>query len=207
MYVLEVNSLPVVLYLKGNSQGNDLVVEHTFPSAQPALFDMMLATKLIQLGWKKMEHEGISRTFDSLAPIYNGVWEKSGLRFIEEELARNFDFSGSVLNLGCGTGAFGHVLDELGAQAEIYGIDICEAMLDQPWTSKYYQQPLCVGPLEELVGPSPSKSRICLPSTSVRTQPPTATSPALTTSRHFRNLAPPKAGRSCTAITRRCSPR
>lgn len=50
VYVLEVNSLPVVLYPKVNSRGDDLVIEHAFPGAQPALFDMMLATKLIQLG-------------------------------------------------------------------------------------------------------------------------------------------------------------
>lgn len=151
VYVIEVNSLPVVFYPVGNKLGDDLVIEHTFPGGHGALMDVMLATKLLQQRKIQAQCQRITALFDRMAPGYNDVWQKTGLREFQILFTARYDFSGSVLDLGCGTGAFGKILDEQGIRPKIHGIDISPGMLKQPWVKQYYQQPVRIGPVEELV--------------------------------------------------------
>jgi hypothetical protein len=151
VYVLEVNSIPVVFYPKGNTLGDDLVVGEKFPGGQAAFFDMLLATKQIQLGWntKRMEHA--ATLYDKFAPTYDLVQRSSGLNEVEQYFAANFDFSGMVLDLACGTGIFGEILHDRGISAELTGIDISKEMIETPNIKNHYKQPILIGPMEELI--------------------------------------------------------
>lgn len=151
VYVIEVNCAPVVFYPKGNTLGDDLVVGEKFPGGHAAFFDMLLATKQIQLGWHTDRIQYVAATYDKFAPGYHSVWEASHLSTMQKFLAANFDFSGSVLDMACGTGAFGSVLHEQGISAEITGIEISLGMLESLAVKKYYKQPIRVGPMQELI--------------------------------------------------------
>ncbi|PHH60288.1 hypothetical protein CDD81_1878 [Ophiocordyceps australis] len=150
VYVLEVNSIPVVFYPRGNKLGDDLVVEETFPGAHLAFMDMLLATKMMQLGLHKKQTKHLASVYDKFAPSYDGVWRAAGLRKVQELMVRKFDFGGTVLDLACGTGAVGRVLHEAGIEAEITGIEVSEGMLQSsPDIHQHYKQPIIVGPMEE----------------------------------------------------------
>ena len=159
VYVVEVNCIPNVFYPRGNVLGDDLVVEESFPGAQPALLDMMLATKQMQLGWGRDRNDHVAAVYDAFAPAYNTFWEASGLHNMQAFFAANFDFAGSVLDMACGTGAVGRVLHQQGVEAIITGIDVSEGMLQMPEVKKHYKQPILIGPMEELImvthAPSP----------------------------------------------------
>ncbi|GIJ89500.1 hypothetical protein Asppvi_008442 [Aspergillus pseudoviridinutans] len=149
-YVIEVNCIPVVFYPKGNTLGDDLVVEEKFPGGQAAFFDMLLATKQMQLGWHTAQNNHIAAVYDSFAPAYHAVWENSELCNIQKFFSANYDLSGTVLDVACGTGAMGQVLHEQGIQAEVFGIDLSPCMLEAPNIKKYYKE-VRVGPMQELI--------------------------------------------------------
>lgn len=151
VYVIEVNCIPVVFYPKGNTLGDDLVVGERFPGAQPAFLDMLLATKMMQLGWTKDRSKHVMGIYDKFAPTYNLFWKDSGLHQMQKYFAANFDFSGEVLDMACGTGALGQVLHNHGVKADITGIDMSPGMVQAPEIRSYYKQPIRIGPMEELI--------------------------------------------------------
>ncbi|KAL5446613.1 hypothetical protein PMIN07_001452 [Paraphaeosphaeria minitans] len=107
VYAIEVNCIPVVFYPHGNTLGDDLVVSEKFPGAQPACFDMMLATKQMQLGWHNARVLVVAKVYNDFALTYDAVTAKiaSGLRALMNEVIDRFDMSGSILDVACGTGA------------------------------------------------------------------------------------------------------
>lgn len=151
VYVLEVNSIPVVFYPVGNTLGDDLVVGETFPGAHPAFFDMLLATKQMQLGQHNDRSRSVAALYASLSSKYADMWAETGLRKIQEQFASNFSFDGTVLDVACGMGHFGRVLHGQGVKADVYGIDACEEMLQSPHIKAHYQQPIRIGPMQELI--------------------------------------------------------
>lgn len=151
VYVIEVNCIPVVFYPKGNTLGDDLVVSERFPGEQAAFFDMMLATKMIQLGRYREQRKHVAKVYDGFAPKYHDVLKASNLYQIQRSLVSKFDFSGTVLDMACGTGALGFLLHEHGVPAKVTGIEISEGMLESPLIKAHYQQPLRIGPMEELI--------------------------------------------------------
>ncbi|RLL99262.1 hypothetical protein CFD26_106825 [Aspergillus turcosus] len=150
VYVIEVNCIPVVFYPKGNTLGDDMVVEEKFPGGQAAFFDMLLATKQMQLGWHNAQNKHIAAVYDNFAPAYHAVWGESALCSIQKFFSANYDFSGTVLDVACGTGAMGQVLHEQGIQAEVIGIDLSPCMLEAPNIKEYYKE-VRVGPMQELI--------------------------------------------------------
>jgi len=149
--VIELNSIPVVFYPKGNTLGDDLVVGEKFPGGQAAFFDMLLATKQIQLGWHTKQIECLAPIYDRFAPTYDPIQTSSGLNKIQKYFAANFDFSGTVLDLACGTGIFGCILHDHGISAEITGVDISKGMVETLNIKNHYKHPIRIGTMEELI--------------------------------------------------------
>ncbi|KAL4755769.1 uncharacterized protein BDW70DRAFT_145957 [Aspergillus foveolatus] len=150
VYVLEVNSIPVVFYPKGNTLGDDLVVAEKFPGGQAALFDMLLATKQMQLGWHREQAAAVAVFYNGLAQGYDRIWEGSGMCTMQKFLLERYDFSGSVLDLACGTGAFARGLHDNGVQADVIGIDLSPSMTENPDVKKVYKE-VRIGPMQELI--------------------------------------------------------
>ncbi|PLB44471.1 hypothetical protein P170DRAFT_513647 [Aspergillus steynii IBT 23096] len=150
VYVIEVNCIPVVFYPKGNTLGDDLVVGERFPGAQRAFFDMMLATKLMQLGRHTAQTAHLAQVYDRFAPSYTAVWEAAGLSTIQKFLVAEFDYSGSVLDVACGNGSFGKVLSAGGVKADVVGIELSPKMLEDEEVGRCYKE-VRLGPMEELI--------------------------------------------------------
>ncbi|KAF9250238.1 hypothetical protein DTO006G1_1654 [Penicillium roqueforti] len=147
VYVIEVNCIPVVFYPKGNTLGDDLVVGERFPGGQAAFFDMLLATKQMQLGWHRVQNAHVAEVYNKFAPSYHSVWSNSELSEMQKYLTTNWDYSGTVLDVACGTGGFGQFLHAQGIQAEVTGIDLSPGMLENV---EHYRE-LRVGPMEEQI--------------------------------------------------------
>ena len=150
VYVIEVNCIPVVFYPKGNTLGDDLVVGEKFPGGQAAFFDMLLATKQMQLGWNRAENDHVAEIYNKFAPTYHSVWSSSRLSEMQKNLITNWNYSGTILDVACGTGGFGELLHARGIQAEVTGIDVSPGMLENVNCKKYYKE-LRVGPMEEQI--------------------------------------------------------
>ncbi|KAL4977756.1 hypothetical protein BDW66DRAFT_158622 [Aspergillus desertorum] len=126
VYVLEVNSIPVVFYPEGNTLGDDL------------------------LGWHQEQAAAVAVFYNGLAPGYDMIWKESGMCAIQKFLLKRYDFSGSVLDLACGTDAFARNLHDHGVQADVIGIDLSSSMTENPEVKKVYKE-VRIGPMQELI--------------------------------------------------------
>lgn len=155
IYTIEIGNPPVVFYPPGNSLGDDLVVEKTFPGVQPAFFDLLLLSRHQQLGEASPLAE-LHTNSAATAKTYDSFTERTGVTYDSSALtqphfkavqsfAEKFSFAGNtVLDLGCGTGLFGRALNERGRSARITGVDISKGMADCEAISKFYQTPVII---------------------------------------------------------------
>jgi ubiquinone/menaquinone biosynthesis C-methylase UbiE len=162
VYVIEIGNPPVVFYPPGNTLGDDLVVEKTFPGAQPAFFDLLLLSRHLQLGEKSPLTE-LHTTSAEAARTYDSFTEFTGVTYDSialvqphykaiKSFAEQFSFAGeTVLDLGCGTGIFGRALDECGHSARITGVDISKGMADGEAIRKFYQAPVIIEEIQSYV--------------------------------------------------------
>lgn len=150
IYVIEVNPIPCVFYPAGNSLSDDMVVTERYPGGQTAFFDMLLATKQIQMGSLNKQINQISGVYDKFAPSYRASWELTNMANVVKLLAANYDFTGTVLDVACGDGAVGEVLHDHGNQAEITGIEISKGMLQAPSIKQHYKD-VRIGAMQELI--------------------------------------------------------
>lgn len=151
VYVLEINPIPVIFYPVGNTFGDDLVVEETFPGRQAALFDVLVATKQMQMNKFDVECKTAAKIYNNWGAKYD-EWIATQNQFkSQEHIARTFDFNGTVLDLACGSGMFGRLLHENGQSSKMSGIDLSTELTTLPAIKEHYQQPISIGPLQELI--------------------------------------------------------
>ncbi|KAL5610835.1 hypothetical protein FOBRF1_006952 [Fusarium oxysporum] len=68
-----------------------------------------------------------------------------------KKLVFSFDWAGSVLDLGCGTGLLGQLLNQKGEPFTIVGVDLSPDMTASPSISKYYETPITIGTVQEAI--------------------------------------------------------
>jgi hypothetical protein len=143
---------PALLSMPGEHPTiDDLIIREKFPGGYAALLDTLIATKQIQLGLNADVASGVAAWFDKVAPTYDSALQLSGLLQVQKYMAANFDFTGEVLDLGCGTGAFGEVLHAQGVSATLTGIELSEGMIDSPNIKSHYQHPIRIGLMQDLL--------------------------------------------------------
>ena len=140
---------PVIFHSGDDPLDDDFVISETFPGGHDAFFDMLVTTKQIQRGQHIRVADRVAAYFDKVAPNYDSVLYTSGLLDIQKFMAANFDFSGTVLDVPCGTWPFGNVLHAQKTPAKITGIEISRGMIDSPNIKSYYQHPIRIGPMQE----------------------------------------------------------
>ncbi|KAK1957265.1 hypothetical protein LY78DRAFT_727892 [Colletotrichum sublineola] len=101
--VLKVNASPKIFYPRGSSP-IDKVIELTYPGAHAALFDMLLATKSIQTKAYHQSHEIVCNFYRNYSKTYDNAWDLPIIEVIRHVMAVDFDWSGRVLDLCCGSG-------------------------------------------------------------------------------------------------------
>ncbi|OQE21412.1 hypothetical protein PENFLA_c014G10646 [Penicillium flavigenum] len=130
---------------------DDFVIQQKFPGGHEVLIDTLIAAKEIQCGVHVEMAKGVSAFYDKMAPSYNSSLHISGLYQLQRSMAAKFDFSGQVLDVGCGRGSFGEILNAQGVSPQLTGIEISKGMIDSPSIESYYQDPIRIGLMQELV--------------------------------------------------------
>lgn len=142
---------PAIFHSGNDTLDDDFVISKTFPGGHAAIFDMLVTTKQIQQGQHLLVADQVAAYFDQVASTYNSALSSSGLLEIQQFMAANFDFAGTVLDVPCGNGPFGNILYERKIPAKITGIEISKGMTESPYIKSFYQQPILIGPMQELL--------------------------------------------------------
>ncbi|KAM0255246.1 hypothetical protein ACHAQJ_005954 [Trichoderma viride] len=150
VYVLGVVSNPLIFFPPDNKFGDDDVIGSQLGGGHASFIDVLIATKRIQLSSHQKQDTSTAEFFDSLAPQYDKVLEAISFGKIHSYFAQKYDFSGTVLDVACGTGSFGKALADQAIKAELTGIELSPGMAASPYAKKYYKQPVKVGPMQEL---------------------------------------------------------
>jgi ubiquinone/menaquinone biosynthesis C-methylase UbiE len=147
--VLEVNPIPTLFYPVG-MYSSDRCVAVTYPGGHAALFDMLLASKRIQQKLSYDSHRAMKDMYDAFAPSYDKSQKEPMYDMIREQVS-SFDWTGTVLDLGCGTGFLGEALHQSGFRAELTGVDLSPGMVGCERTRVHYKYGVQICPLEEYI--------------------------------------------------------
>ncbi|KAL8973713.1 MAG: hypothetical protein Q9197_002048 [Variospora fuerteventurae] len=151
VYVLEVNPFPCIFCPIGNTFGDDLVAERTFPGGHVAIMDILVASHRIQHGVPATQYPTIASIHDQIATYYDKTSRTEPLELMIAENARSFHWAGSVLDLGCGTGYLGELLHAAGSRSEMVGVDLSPGMTAAASVQKYYRQPVNIEPIQDFI--------------------------------------------------------
>ncbi|KAF9899679.1 hypothetical protein EC991_008448 [Linnemannia zychae] len=125
LYVLEVNPTPAFFYKLGNEFGDDYVISHCFPGGHEGFMETLIKTKL-----RSSRMQKVKTTYDIMSDKYNDIMHASNYPKVVRDIVSNHSFQGSVLDLGCGTGEIGTLIQAV-HNATLTGIDISPKMVAQ----------------------------------------------------------------------------
>ncbi|THC95193.1 hypothetical protein EYZ11_005309 [Aspergillus tanneri] len=142
---------PRAFYGEKYTTYEDVVIEEEFPGGHMAFFDMLVTSKQMRSGQDHDRNQHLAGVYDGFAPRYHAARANTGLSRMQEDLSRDYDFSGTVLDLACGNGEFGAILHEHGVSAKISGIDVSAGMTRSSYIQDHYEKPLLIGPMDEFI--------------------------------------------------------
>ncbi|KAG6129309.1 hypothetical protein E4U12_004756 [Claviceps purpurea] len=110
VFVIEVNPHPAQFIPTGSDQ--DFPVIHGFPGGHWALINVYIANYLLRHSEQDDRHVGVASKYDDMAPKYDHFVDTGDMTVKQMlvKLVETYDFSGTILDLGCGTGAVGRAL-------------------------------------------------------------------------------------------------
>lgn len=118
----QVNHTPAFFCPKGNLYGDDDVIEKTFPGGHNGLVDAIISAKKVI--------EGVKGFYDTVSLKYDEAFHTLRNLQVWEEIVDAKNFSGSVLDLGSGTGYLGNLILDKSSNCELVGIDASEKMAE-----------------------------------------------------------------------------
>ncbi|KAI1292719.1 hypothetical protein EDD11_008598 [Mortierella claussenii] len=141
LYVLEVNPTPAFFYKVGNNFGDDYVISHCFPGGHEGFMDTLIKTKL-----RSRRMLEVKKTYDLMSDKYNDIMHSSNYPKVVADIVARYSFQGSVLDLGCGTGEIGTLIQAT-HNATLTGIDISPKMTAQ---AKHYKK-IYLGEMQNII--------------------------------------------------------
>jgi SAM-dependent methyltransferase len=141
--VIEVNPMPAVFL--PDEKWEDVAVRESFPGGHRALVNVLIASHLIR---RKVEENRQSRIAD-IYTTYSKTYDESIARFrlisIYERIISLVDLSGSILELGSGTGVFGRLLEKKSPPPShetttLTGIELSKGMIEKCQETGLYKQ-------------------------------------------------------------------
>ncbi|KAH7928567.1 hypothetical protein BV22DRAFT_1044515 [Leucogyrophana mollusca] len=109
----KVNPAPALFLPLNHVFFDDVVILQSFPGGHESLMDMLIVTKLAQMRGFEKQVAGIQSGYEEMAPTYDAVSAATNMGSISTTIASQCEMSGTVLDLGCGTGIFGRILHEI----------------------------------------------------------------------------------------------
>lgn len=89
------------------------------------------------IGDFKTKGTTIAEVYDNAADNYDDYQAKMDIRKWQETYFAAYDYSGTVLDLACGTGGIGMVIHQANPSAKITGIDVSPLSLQKPYVLKH----------------------------------------------------------------------
>ncbi|KAF8325692.1 hypothetical protein F5887DRAFT_1018437 [Amanita rubescens] len=131
--VLEVNPMPAVFL--ADEKWEDTAIRESFPGGHRALINVLIASHLIR---QKVEEHRQS----CIADIFTKDLERFTVSSIYERIVSSLDFSGSILELGPGTGALGRLLEKKISSHEttLTGIELSNGMIEKCQETGLYKE-------------------------------------------------------------------
>ena len=134
VYVIEVNPMPAVFVPSAPIW--DLQITHSLPGSHSAIIDVFIANRLLRTEEPVEISDAVANVYDGLANRYDVLIDQFGkMSDGVKDVVEKHDFSGTVFDLGCGTGLFGRLVDARTknnmANCTLYGFDISAGMLAQ----------------------------------------------------------------------------
>jgi SAM-dependent methyltransferase len=169
IYCLELNHMPALFYSKDDKLSDDVIIRETYPGGHEAFIEMLLFTKKFQIsqgkslqeipasteptkdvpigpiGDFKTQGKTIAEVYDNAADMYDDIQAKMDIRAWQINYFASHDYSGTVLDLACGTGGVGMVIHQTNPTALISGVDVSAHSLQKPYVLQHYTQPITVG--------------------------------------------------------------
>ncbi|OKP09898.1 hypothetical protein PENSUB_4729 [Penicillium subrubescens] len=129
---------------------DDKLVQSTVPGGHTALLDLMIAVMMTEDKASGIQQKVID-SYATFQPQYDESMTPTPYFRFMQKLTLDFDWTGTVLDLGCGTGVLGTLLHEKGAPFSIMGVDLSPEMTQSPAVLSYYVSPVTVGPLQTTI--------------------------------------------------------
>ncbi|WEW56108.1 hypothetical protein PRK78_001543 [Emydomyces testavorans] len=135
-FAIEVNPMPVAFmppdapFAEGEEEAEEI------PGGYAAAVNIFITNYFLIHPEQKSASLKIAEAYDQMSPVYNKQHATSNLIPIITQTVELLKLEGRVLDLGCGTGAFGRILSEKWEARgndpfnKLYGVDISEGMLD-----------------------------------------------------------------------------
>ena len=91
----------------------------------------------------------IAEVYDHTADKYDNVASATNFRHWLVKYIAEYDYSGTVLDLACGTGGTGMLFHEAGWDACVSGVDLSPLSLQTAQVRNHYMEPITVGYVQE----------------------------------------------------------
>lgn len=152
---------PRIFWAGKDTSADDWMIERC-PGGHESLLCLFLATHQKQPTSRIAKRNNVRTTFDILSSHFDDAFQHTAHVAVLRSLAFRFDWSGTVLDVGCGTGMFGGTLSSYHDGYSIYGTDLSQPMVEAPLIKAHYEAPIAVGPMEELLmGPDMADHLVC----------------------------------------------
>ena len=130
------------------------------PGSHEALICLLLTHHQQKVKGLTTKQATVRAAFDAISPQIAAAFDCIAHVAVMRSLAFQFQWKGSILDVGCGQGVFGGLLNLYHKGVELYGTDMSEAMIKAPQIEQYYHSPIHVGPMEQTLISSPTTDHI-----------------------------------------------
>jgi hypothetical protein len=154
-FVIEVNPMPVA-FMPPDAPFEDEDTQQELPGRYAAAINIFITNYFLEHPERRAKAAKVAESYDVMSPVYDEHISKSELPSIVRSIPELFKLDGTVIDLGCGTGAFGRALfekwDGQGSDHfnKLYGVDIAKGMLDICDKGDWYQE-LFVEPMQNFI--------------------------------------------------------
>ncbi|KDQ19353.1 hypothetical protein BOTBODRAFT_51784 [Botryobasidium botryosum FD-172 SS1] len=152
IFCLEVNQCPAVFYEIGNTWGDDWIIGEYFPGGHQGFFDTIVTSHEFFIAQEKRRKDWLGKYYAQRAHLYTADL----IAFAPNVLAhfrtviKNYDLTGSILDLGCGTGYLRNLLEKYaGDQIQLTGVDLASDMCKLAMEGGYVRTE--VAPVQEAI--------------------------------------------------------
>jgi predicted TPR repeat methyltransferase len=129
---------------------DDALAARSTPGGHAALLDMVVSSRLASAEDMALTDKFVEK-YATFARDYDAEVRNFPYYGVLKDLVSRFDWSESTLDLGCGTGLLGEIIHEKGQPYTIVGVDLSPDMTAAPAISKYYEDPVRIGPVQAAI--------------------------------------------------------